>query len=306
MVEIASNENTLNISMKPAAAKTAIPAVNTASVFSAPATTVKTKAQPILDLKTICYDTETTGTNPWDYRLLGVSFWDLSKPVSTMVSLFDFDEEQLTKDIAEYLNTEKPAVLVQYNNGFDERALLTRFMLYQVPVPGWNDIQQIDVMQILQRGTTQNISSSQAVGTEEAWLKYFFDESKPFTIEECFAAVQDMDLGPFILRNRTCVESEGSLYLLFRSVTDIKPLEGVADKPTQPNIAEAASLGDVLELCPTCEATNEVRVGSKNNVCWRCLSAIPDPDSDNILKEVLREFDFSKVGTTSTTKKSTT
>lgn len=296
MTEIANSENTIMIEMaqaQPVVVQAASSPV--ASVFTAP-TAVASRMQPSLGSKIICYDTETTGVNPWEYRLLGCSFWDLSKPVSEIQTFFDFDERVVTEQIAAYLNAEKPAILVQYNNGFDERALLTRFMLYQTKVPGWNAIQQIDVMDILKKGTTQSIASSQATGSEEQWLTYFFDEKKPFTIEECFEGIRNGDLTPIIIRNRTCVESEGSLYLLFREVTDVEPLAGAETKPTAVDIDSKIKEGIVLVVCPTCNAVNDVKFDSKSNTCWRCLGSIPDPDPTNILKEVLRDYDFTQVG----------
>jgi len=331
MTEVASTDNTLNLNLEEEApsieydvygnrissvsgtstgevniAQTTIPAPQVSYVSP---TVTKAKVQPSLDKKIICYDTETTGTDPWDYRLLVCSFWDLSKPVSEIVTFEGWDEEKLINEIAAYLNEEKPDALVQYNNGFDERALLTRFMLYQVPVPGWNGIDQIDVMDILKKGTTKSIASSQGTGTEEQWLYYFFNEKKPFTIEECFEGVRNGDLTRLIIRNRTCVESEGSIYLLFRYVTDAEPLVGAETKPTAVHITKEAEAGICLVKCPTCDAINDVPCTSKGNTCWRCLGNLPDPTEANRVKEVLREVDYSQVGikaattTTKTTKK---
>lgn len=275
-----------------------------ANVLSASTATSK-KVQPALGTKIICYDTETTGTDPWDYRLLGCSFWDLSKPISTMESFFSFDEREVTKQIAAYLNREKPDALVQYNNGFDERALLTRFMLYQEKVPGWNGIQQIDVMDILKKGTTQSISSSQSTGAEEDWLFYFFGEKKPFSIAECFEGIREGSFERLRTRNRTCVESEGALYLLFREVTDAEPLVDVETKPTIVDVEEQAAKGVCLIKCPTCSAVNDVPCKSTGNTCWRCLGSIPDPTESNRIKEIVRQYDFSKVGITSKTTSTT-
>lgn len=268
-------------------------------------TTSKPKVQPSLDTKIICYDTETSGTDPWDYQLYVCSFWDLSKPVSEIVTFEGWDEEKLINEIAAYLNEEKPAILVQYNNGFDERALLSRFMLYQVAVPGWNGIQQVDVMDILKKGTTQSIASSQSPGSEEQWLTFFFGEKKPFTIEECFEGVRNHDLTRLIIRNRTCVESEGSIYLLFRAVTDSEPLVGAETKPTAVHIEEAVEAGVCIVKCLACGADNDVPCTSKGNTCWRCLGNLPDPTEANRIKEVLREVDYSRVGLKATTAKTT-
>jgi len=256
----------------------------------------KSKVQPSIDKKIICFDMEATGVNPWDYRLLGGSFWDLGKPLSTMETFFSFDEQWVTEKCAEYLNREKPDALLCYNNGYDQRALLTRFMLYHVPVPGWNGIEQIDLMEIMKKGTTQSIYSSQGAGSEETWLKYFFDEAKPYQIDECFEGVRNLDLTRMTIRNRTCTEGVGHIYLLFRYVTDEEQLDVTDDKPSAMMIDEYREKGICLVACPACDARNEVPCDSKDNTCWRCLGAIPDPVGATIIKEVLRPYDFTKVG----------
>lgn len=52
-------------------------------------------------------------------------------------------------------------------------------------------------------------------GSEENWLKFFFNEVKPFTIEECFQGVRAGRLDEMIIRNRTCVQGQGDMYQLF-------------------------------------------------------------------------------------------
>lgn len=254
------------------------------------------KVNTPLTEKVIVWDTETTGTNPWDYRLIVASFWDLSRPIAEMVTFAGWDEEKLTQEIADYLNAEQPTALVCYNNGFDQRALLSRLMLYQIPIPGWNQIKQWDVMDILKKGTTQSIASSQATGTEEQWFEFMFGEKKPYTIEECFEGVREGSLEKMIIRNRTCTASEGYLYILFRYVTDIEDMPVEEYKPTVVNIDEARELGVCLVVCPACYARNQVTCDSKDNRCFRCQGRIPDPNPTNIIKEVLRDYDFSTVG----------
>jgi hypothetical protein len=256
----------------------------------------KSKVQPSLDKKIVVFDMEATGVNPWDYRMLGGSFWELDKPITAMETFFGFDEEEVTRQCAEYLNRVKPDIMVCYNNGYDQRCLLTRFMLYQVPVPGWNAIEQTDMMEVLKKGTTQSIYSSQGAGSEETWLKYFFNESKPYDIEECFEGVRNLDLTRMTIRNRTCTEGVGYIYLLFRAVTDEEVLTENQQKPTMVNIDEAQEKGICLVTCPACAAVNDVPCSSKDNKCWRCLGGLPDPVGANVIKEVLRPYDFTKVG----------
>jgi hypothetical protein len=256
----------------------------------------KSKVQPTLDKKIVVFDMETTGVNPWEYRSLGGSFWELDKPVSSMESFFGFDEEAITIKIGEYLNRVKPSIMVCFNNGFDQRCLLTRFMLYHVKVPGWNGIEQIDMMEVLKKGTTGSLYSSQATGSEEIWLKYFFNESKPYTIDECFEGVRNLNLRPMEIRNRLCTSGVGYMYLLFREVTDEEPFQSSEDKPTSLEFDEEAAKGIYVLICKVCGAANYRKKDDGPTQCILCLAALPAPTEADRVREVIRTFDFTKVG----------
>jgi hypothetical protein len=256
----------------------------------------KPKVQPTLDKKIVVFDTETTGINPWEYRLLGGSFWELDKPVSTMESFFGFDEEKVTQDIGEYLSRVKPAIMVCFNNGFDQRALLSKFMMYHVKCPGWNGIEQLDMMEILKKGTTGSLYSSQPTGSEEIWLKYFFNESKPYTIDECFEGVRNLNLRPMEIRNRLCTSGVGYMYLLFREVTDEEPFQSSEDKPTSLEIDEEAAKGVYILICNVCGAANYRKKDDGPTQCILCMSPLSAPTEADRVREVIRTFDFTKVG----------
>lgn len=275
-----------------------VPTLNPLSV----AYVARPKVQPTLDKKIVVFDMETTGVNPWEYRSLGGSFWELDKPVSSMESFFGFDEEAITTKIGEYLNRVKPDIMVCFNNGFDQRCLLTRFMLYHVAVPGWNGIEQIDMMEVLKKGTTQSIGSSQATGSEEIWLKYFFNESKPYTIDQCFEGVRNLNLRPMEIRNRLCTSGVGYMYLLFREVTDNNPLKSAEDKPTALEIDDRAAEDTYVIKCTVCGASNYRQKDAGITNCILCLSPLPAPTEANRVREIVRTFDFSKVGLKEDTK----
>jgi len=150
-------------------------------------------------------------------------------------------------------------------------------------------------MDILKKGGTAPSVSSQPVGTLEDWLTYFFNETKPFTIEQCFQAVSEGNLEPFQIRNRACVEAEGSIYLLFRQVTDEQRLVGAETKPTATKIDEAAEKGVIIIKCPVCGALNDVLVTSMDNTCFQCLGQLPEPSKATPVREVLRLFDFKSL-----------
>ena len=79
-------------------------------------------------------------------------------------------------------------------------------------------------------------------------------------------------------------------------------------------ISEMSEAGLVLVPCSVCEAVNEVTNVDSPGQCWRCSADLPKPTAKNVIKEIAREIDWSKVGlsekkstsaSTSTAKKST-
>lgn len=258
----------------------------------------------------VSIDFETTGTDPWDYRFIVASLWDISTPISEEITFAGWDEEQLTQDVVEAMKSFMPCKFLVYNGGFEQRCLMSRMLLYQVPFPGWNDIEWIDVMDLMKKGTwSRNVYSSQSAGSEEDWLFYFFGEKKPYNIDECFEGVREGDLTRMVLRNRTCVQGVGEMYILFLKMTEPQGFDTEEFKPSAVFVDEAQEAGICNVECPACKAVNTVPCSSKANTCWRCLGDIPDPSGKNVIKETLRDYDFTKVGlknTKSTTKSTTT
>lgn len=330
--EIANSENTITMRMEAIPTTTSAPYVQTAitsekttvsSEVSTPpshdeykASSLKTttkatiKTPPLYDKTILSVDVETTGINPWDYKMVGCSVWDLNEPKAEMKSFFGWDEEKVCQDLFEYISSKKPDVLLAFNAKFENRCFISRAMLYHIAIPWWYTCEWHDLMTILEGGWKNGLSGTMPTGTEEQWLDFFFGEKKPYTIEECFEGVRNGSLKEFIIRNRTCVEGQGDIYQLFQFALAPEGVKIAEEKPSFARIDEMRALGMVLEKCTVCDAVNEITDVQNPGQCWRCQANLPEPTDKTIIKETTRPVDWSKVGITekktTTTNKSTT
>ena len=100
------------------------------------------------------------------------------------------------------------------------------------------------------------------------------------------------------MRNRTCVQGQGDMYQLFMYCQASEEGKIKEEKPSAMRISEMSEAGLVLVPCSVCEAVNEVTNVDSPGQCWRCSADLPKPTAKNVIKEIAREIDWSKVGLT--------
>jgi hypothetical protein len=219
---------------------------------------------------TVIFDTETTGTDKFTSRLVVVTLWDISKPKSSMSTFSGWDEELLVTQTADWLNKVNPTRLVAYNITFDMIFLLSRFMLYKIPVPCWKTLVPYDMMDVLAKGTEKSSDKDTKVGKAEEWFFFLFGETKPYMIDECLADAENGDLTKFIIRNRVCVGSEGDMYALLQHV-----LTGTANTQAWEQVplgyaVEAEAEGEYTVQCPNCLTGNVYHTNGGDQYCFLC------------------------------------
>jgi hypothetical protein len=246
--------------------------------------------------KVLSLDVETTGLNPWDYKLIVCSVWDLDEPKSSMVTFASWDEEQLCKDMFDYIEKKEPEVILAFNAKFECRCFVTRAMLYHIKAPWIWSVEWHDMMAMLEGGWKNGLTGTMPAGSEENWLKFFFNEEKPFTIEECFEGIRQGRLDEMIIRNRTCVQGQGDMYQLFMYCQSQQEGQIEEEKPSVARIDEMGEAGISIIKCPVCEAVNEVDQATDPGQCWRCSANLPELTDKNVLQEVVRPIDWSLVG----------
>ena len=339
MSELSNSENTLNVNLEVEPTTSSTGVVST-SDLSAPSGQVvslansgqvksydeyKTdslksetpsipKVSYTIGKKVLSLDVETTGLNPWEYKTIVCSVWDLDEPKGQMKTFADWDEEKLITELFDYISSKNPEVILAFNAKFECRCFITRAMLYHIRAPWIWTVEWHDMMTMLEGGWKNGLSGTMPAGSEENWLKFFFNETKPYTIDQCFEGIRNGSLEEMIMRNRTCVQGQGDMYQLFMYCQASEEGKVKEEKPSAMRISEMSEAGLVLVPCTVCEAVNEVTNVDSPGQCWRCSADLPKPTAKNVIKEIAREIDWSKVGLTekkstassTTTKKSTT
>jgi hypothetical protein len=219
---------------------------------------------------TVIFDTETTGVDKFTSRLVVCTLWDISKPKSEMMTFSGWDEELLVREIADWLNKVNPGRLVAYNITFDMIFLLSRFMLYKIPVKCWASLEPYDMMDVLSKGTEKYSDKDTKVGKAEEWFFFLFGETKPYMIEECLADLENGDLTKMIVRNRVCVGSEGDMYALLQHV--LTGTEKVAPWEQVPlgYAEEAEAAGEWTVQCTNCLTGNVFKSNGGDQYCFLC------------------------------------
>lgn len=256
------------------------------------------KVHATLNKKVISLDIETTGLNPWEYQILVCSCWDLGVPKADMVTFAGWDEEELCVALFAWIEEQQPDVILAFNAKFECRAFISRAMLYHINAPWIWTCEWHDMMDMLGGGWKNGLTGTQPSGSEENWLKFFFNEVKPYTIDECFEGIREGRLTEMIIRNRTCVQGQGDMYQLLQHVAAPGPYYVTEEKPSAARIDEWQAPGNVLVACEICGAINEQIRGLSDRNCWRCLSALPQATDENIIQEQARTIDYSVVGLT--------
>ena len=254
------------------------------------------KVQVTFGKKVLSLDVETTGLNPWDYKMIVCSVWDLDIPKGQMRTFAGWDEEKVVRDLFAYIESLEPDVILAFNAKFECRCFITRAMLYHIHAPWIWTSEWHDMLTILEGGWKNGLTGTMPAGSEENWLKFFFNETKPFTIEECFEGIREGRLDEMIIRNRTCVQGQGDMYQLLMYCQQGADGDVVVEKPSAEMIDDVRDSGLMTINCEVCGAVNEITDLANPGQCWRCSGNLPAAKEGDILKEVARPVDWSLVG----------
>jgi len=311
MVTLPNNENTYNAALKPVPVTGQAQPVQVQNQIFADANIdydsfkVSTLSSPKLSIpkvsltlgkKVLSLDVETTGLNPWDYKLIVCSVWDLDEPKSSMQTFAGWDEEELCYEMFEYIKSKNPEVILAFNAKFECRCFITRAMYYHIKAPWIFTCEWHDMLAMLEGGWKNGLTGTMPAGSEENWLKFFFNEVKPFDIEACFNGVREGRLDEMIIRNRTCVQGQGDMYKLFNYIQSTTEEDVEEDKPSAIRIDDLSDEGLLLVGCEICGAVNEVKSAKVPGNCWRCYADLPEVTSKNRIREQVRAFDWQTVG----------
>ena len=226
---------------------------------------------------TVVWDLETTGTTPFDSRIVMATMWLLTDDKADMVTFADEDEEVLVAEIADYFNAIAPKTLVSFNAAFDTVFLSSRLIKYQIAAKGFYAAKHYDLQDWAKRGIGTYLSSTMKSGTLEEWAIYLFGEQKPFDIETCFEAYEAGDLSPFYVRNRWDVATEGDFYRLIKYSESVSEFEEAPEVLKDIAGTRRQALGTADVICNICKQRNVYDHAKEQNTCFICGAILPEP-----------------------------
>jgi uncharacterized protein YprB with RNaseH-like and TPR domain len=241
-----------------------------------------TKAKPeVLGLENhVAFDLETTGVTPFDSKLVMATFWVLTDDKADMVTFADPDEELLAMEIADFLDTIAPEMLIGFNTSFDVVFISSRLIKYHIGCKALYESGFYDLQDWAKRGASKYLTSSMKSGTLEDWAVFLFGEQKAYTVEECLMAYEEGDITPFYIRNRQDVALTGDMYKLIRYV---EAESGYEEEPTElrgvPG-TETKLEGTAPVICPICQQTNTYDYSKPVNKCFICSAILPEPGTE--------------------------
>lgn len=229
---------------------------------------------------TVVWDLETTGTTPFDSRIVMATMWLLTDEKANMVTFADEDEEVLTAEIADYFNAISPKTLVSFNAAFDSVFLSSRLIKYQIAAKGFYGAKHYDLQDWAKRGIGSYLSTTMKSGTLEEWAMFLFGESKPFDIETCFEAYEQGEITPFYVRNRWDVAIEGDFYRLIKYSESVSEYAAAPEELRDIAGTQRQAFGTADVICNVCKQRNVYDFAEQDNRCFICGAILPTPPQE--------------------------
>lgn len=243
----------------------------------------------------VSLDFETSGTKPWESRLLGVGAIVIGADYSELFQKFSFDEEEVINNTLDYLDDTKPDALVAHNLAFECQWMAAKCMYFQLQCPWLMKCELLDTQILLKHGTFRNIASSMAAGSEENWINYVFGMEKPYQIDECFEGVARGSLFELQMRNKVCVIGVAELFKVFCWMLGVRAkIKKESLIPSTMAREESATTGTIMIQCPVCKQVQAVRVKQPGQKCFVCGNELPVVSVEQALPEASKEFPFEE------------
>jgi len=227
--------------------------------------------------KHMVLDCETTGTDPLQSRLVMCTLWMLGEPKSAMVTFADDDEEELTREILEYVSMRAPEWIVGYNTVFDVLFLMSRAAKYQIAAKGFYAAKIYDIMDWVKYGSSKKAGTYMKAGSLEDWALYLFGENKPFDIETCLEEYEKGNIVPFYIRNRWDTATEGDFYKLIRYLELQSEYEEAPAALKAIAGTQRQAVGTVDVQCNVCKQINVYECANEEQICFICSAVLPRP-----------------------------
>jgi len=225
--------------------------------------------------KELVINVETTDANPWDGRIVSISYLDLSEPIPEIYTLIDEDEEKLLNVFLDWFDSYDFTRLIGFKLTFDHRFIFAKSLLYRRKSEKWANVGLRDIKQTLDQVKEEFVYFPSKTGTLDDWGKHLLGYGK--------LGSQANFLKQYLAKNwefvaefsRRQILLTNDIYSLLRYslgesswyIAPETPVTGTTELYPAP---EGSAIPLTQKTCPVCKAYNP---GSAT-VCEICGAAI--------------------------------
>lgn len=222
---------------------------------------------PIPTDRPLIIDIETTGSKPWESRLICIGLKDPQKLEEKPLIIMHEDEVEMLKYFFKYLKINGYNALIGYNIAFDFRYLFVRAMLFRIPCMEFTEVKLHDVMQILGQVKEAFVYGKIPNTNLDTWAKFLLDMKKTMTNAELLTAYRTNQWDKIMEYNANDVEITFLLWVLIEYTRRTPfPTEGSASMST-------SSAGGSVK-CKLCMAEVTPTSGPEGNKCPICGTSL--------------------------------
>lgn len=227
----------------------------------------------IPEKKTCIIDIETTGTEPWNSRLICISAIDASEVEPIPVTFYDPDEAVMIREFTDWYNGNLFEEVIGYNVSFDMRYIMVKAMRYLIVIDNFLSANITDLMQIMKQTRTAYVFTQNKPGKLEDWMMFYWGEKKQLTAKDIINLYNQGNVLPIIAYNRADTEATYNLWALYQYTSGETMTLTPEAIPTSGE--QSSNPQSKRVVCPECMSENFVPHGSTGAKCTVCQSTLP-------------------------------
>lgn len=246
------------------------------------------KALPEYEAPTseLILNVETTGTLPWESRLILISVMDPNVASPSIQTFIQDTEENTMKEFTDWLNSTGYSKLVGFNVAFDFRFLYSLMQKYRIAVPAWPEMGLIDLMTQQKQVKQAFVPGYNKEGTLEQWSTYLFGTQPYAEQKKVFEWLKAGNIDEIVAFNEDKVTKTYFLYTLGRIVAGTISSAVVGEESSPSSGSEISNSGmpnssgisnEVEVYCPKCGQRQYIDKGLKSINCLVCGTPIANP-----------------------------
>jgi len=214
------------------------------------------------DKKELIINIETTGTKPWESRIICIGVMDPNEAKPVTMNFINETEQETLQEFVEWLKTTPYDTLIGYNVSFDHRFIYVAMQKYRFELATWRKMKLFDLMQQQKQVKDSFVYGRNPEGKLQDWSTYLFDLPEYAPQKQVFAWFKEKNLDEIANFNSDKIVKSYFLYVLGKLVDGQIPGAEIIARQSTPETT--------TETTPLQEATNN-RAENIDVQCTNCL-----------------------------------